>query len=81
MSLPVPTPVFRTRSGSASSSVKGFDNLDAYVKALGGTHPIKKVLIANNGIAAVKCIRFLRKWAYEVFSNEKEVCLLFKQRG
>ena len=40
---------------------------------LGGTTVIKKVLIANNGIAAVKAIRFLRKWSYEVFGNEHEV--------
>jgi len=29
-----------------------------------------QVLIANNGIAAVKCIRSVRRWSYEVFKNE-----------
>lgn len=34
---------------------------------------LKKVLIANNGIAAVKEIRSVRKWAYEVFGDEKAI--------
>lgn len=29
-----------------------------------------QILIANNGIAAVKCIRSIRRWAYEIFRNE-----------
>ena len=29
------------------------------------------VLIANNGIAAVKCIRSIRRWCYETFRNER----------
>ena len=29
-----------------------------------------QVLIANNGIAAVKCIRSVRRWSYEMFKNE-----------
>jgi len=32
-----------------------------------------KVLIANNGIAAVKEIRSVRKWAYETFGDERAV--------
>lgn len=32
-----------------------------------------KVLIANNGIAAVKEIRSVRKWAYETFGNERAI--------
>ena len=31
------------------------------------------MLIANNGIAAVKCMRSVRRWAYEVFKNEKMI--------
>jgi len=30
-------------------------------------------LVANNGIAAVKCIRSMRQWAYEMFGNDKAV--------
>ena len=32
-----------------------------------------QVLIANNGIAAVKEIRSIRKWAYETFGDERAV--------
>ena len=32
-----------------------------------------QVLIANNGIAAVKEIRSVRKWAYEVFGDERAI--------
>ena len=32
-----------------------------------------QVLIANNGIAAVKEIRSVRKWAYETFGDEKAI--------
>ena len=31
------------------------------------------MLIANNGIAAVKEIRSVRKWAYETFGDERAV--------
>lgn len=35
--------------------------------------PALQVLIANNGIAAVKEIRSVRKWAYETFGNERAI--------
>ena len=31
------------------------------------------MLIANNGIAAVKELRSVRRWAYEVFGDEKAI--------
>ena len=45
-----------------------------FVSKLGGTTVINKVLIANNGIAAVKFIRSIRIWAYEMFGNEVRPC-------
>ena len=36
-----------------------------------GKKAINKLLIANNGIAAVKAIRSIRKWAYETFENDR----------
>lgn len=48
-------------------------DLARYVAARGGKTRIGKVLVANNGIAAVKAIRSIRQWAYEVFGNEREV--------
>lgn len=32
-----------------------------------------QVLIANNGIAAVKMIRSVRKWSYETFGDERAI--------
>ena len=46
-----------------------------YIERVGGNHAIRRVLVANNGIAAVKVIRSIRKWAYETFGNEREVRL------
>ncbi|XP_052451769.1 acetyl-CoA carboxylase isoform X2 [Carassius gibelio] len=42
-----------------------------FVTRFGGNHIIDKVLIANNGIAAVKCMRSIRRWSYEMFRNER----------
>lgn len=36
-------------------------------------HLSVQVLIANNGIAAVKCMRSVRRWAYEMFRNERAI--------
>ncbi|GAA5834604.1 hypothetical protein JCM3766R1_003613 [Sporobolomyces carnicolor] len=44
-----------------------------FVRSRGGHTVITKVLIANNGIAAVKEIRSVRKWAYETFGSERAV--------
>ncbi|KAF2803362.1 uncharacterized protein BDZ99DRAFT_576252 [Mytilinidion resinicola] len=44
-----------------------------FVAAHGGHTVITNVLIANNGIAAVKEIRSVRKWAYETFGDERAI--------
>lgn len=44
-----------------------------FVKANLGHTVVSKVLIANNGIAAVKEIRSVRKWAYETFGDERAI--------
>ncbi|GFR07112.1 acetyl-CoA carboxylase [Trichonephila clavata] len=46
---------------------------EEFVRRFGGNHVINKVLIANNGIAAVKCMRSIRRWAYEMFRNERAI--------
>ncbi|KAJ7224331.1 acetyl-CoA carboxylase [Mycena pura] len=48
-------------------------SVQAFVKAHSGHTVITKVLIANNGIAAVKEIRSIRQWSYETFGSEREV--------
>ncbi|KAH8725486.1 acetyl-CoA carboxylase [Phaeosphaeriaceae sp. PMI808] len=52
---------------AAPSKVKEF------VAAHDGHTVITNVLIANNGIAAVKEIRSVRKWAYETFGDERAI--------
>jgi acetyl-CoA carboxylase/biotin carboxylase 1 len=60
-----------TKNVSSPSQV-----VDDYCYALGGTHPIRSILIANNGMAAVKFIRSIRAWAYESFGVERAVLLV-----
>ncbi|KAG2224710.1 hypothetical protein INT45_009025 [Circinella minor] len=44
-----------------------------FVKQHEGHTVISKVLIANNGMAAMKEIRSVRKWAYETFGDERAI--------
>ncbi|XP_074110362.1 acetyl-CoA carboxylase isoform X2 [Cotesia typhae] len=46
---------------------------EEFVRRFCGTKVINKVLIANNGIAAVKCMRSIRRWSYEMFKNERAI--------
>lgn len=62
--------VLPVRSPAAISAV------DEFCKALGGERPIHSILIANNGMAAVKFIRSVRTWAYETFGTEKAILLV-----
>lgn len=50
--------------------------VDEFCYALGGKRPIHSILIANNGMAAVKFIRSIRTWAYEAFGTEKAILLV-----
>ena len=44
-----------------------------FVHRYHGKRVIEKVLIANNGIGAVKFIRSVRRWSYEMFNNERAI--------
>jgi len=55
--MPAPT-------ASAAASSKKADAMANYVKERGGNTVIRKVLIANNGMAATKSILSMRQWAY-----------------
>ncbi|VYS48102.1 unnamed protein product [Arabidopsis thaliana] len=50
--------------------------VNEFCKALGGKRPIHSILVATNGMAAVKFIRSVRTWAYETFGSEKAVKLV-----
>ncbi len=45
----------------------------AFVAASRGRRTIQRILIANNGIAAVKELRSIRKWAYATFGDEHTI--------
>jgi hypothetical protein len=64
---------FTTRGVSRRGSTCTFSSIEEYVEELGGKRVIKKVLIANNGISAIKAIRSIRKWSYAMFSDEHRV--------
>eukprot|EP00698_Gefionella_okellyi_P010265 TRINITY_DN2654_c0_g1_i1.p1 TRINITY_DN2654_c0_g1~~TRINITY_DN2654_c0_g1_i1.p1 ORF type:complete len:2219 (-),score=529.05 TRINITY_DN2654_c0_g1_i1:1486-8142(-) len=42
-----------------------------YLDRHGGTTVIEKILIANNGLSAVKGITSIRRWAYDTFGQER----------
>jgi hypothetical protein len=50
-----------------------FSSVEEFVSFSGGDHAIKKILIANNGIGAIKAIRSIRRWSFETFGNERAV--------
>jgi len=49
------------------------DAVEEYVKARGGDRVIKKILIANNGMAATKSILSMRQWAYMELGDERAI--------
>mmetsp|Transcript_49139 Transcript_49139/g.139206 ORF Transcript_49139/g.139206 Transcript_49139/m.139206 type:complete len:251 (+) Transcript_49139:453-1205(+) len=58
---------------SPTTSAGSTDALEEYVQKHGGNRPIRKVLIANNGMAATKSILSMRKWAYFELGDENAV--------
>lgn len=68
----------RSHERCSSLDMKEFSSLsvgslEEFVAMFDGKRVISKVLIANNGIAAVKCMRSIRRWAYEVFRNDRAI--------
>lgn len=65
----------RSKAVSNPNLHRRFHDVASYVAELGGSkgRVIEKVLIANNGVGAVKAIRSIRRWAYEVFGDERAI--------
>ena len=55
---------------ATAASTSSYPVVEDYVKARGGNLPIKKILIANNGMAATKSILSMRQWAYLELGDE-----------
>lgn len=65
-----------TKSESEMSTDKKIINASVvtkFVQERGGDCPIHRILLANNGIAAVKEMRSVRKWAYETFGDDRAI--------
>ncbi len=62
---------------SIESNSEFFKSVEDFILFHGGNHAIKKILIANNGIGALKAIRSIRRWSYETFGNERMVKIIF----
>lgn len=50
--------------------------VDDLVDELGGDRSINSVLVANNGLAAVKFMRSVRSWANQTFGNSRAIGLV-----
>ena len=64
---------FQLRMAASDGGHRPLATCEEFSNKFGGKRVIKSILIANNGIAAVKCIRSIRRWAYETFSNDEAI--------
>jgi hypothetical protein len=66
------------RSGVAkhSKDAPSYEALNTMVRELGGDKPVHSVLVANNGLAAVKFMRSVRTWAFKRFGDERAIKLI-----
>ena len=60
----------RARSDTAKPS---FASIEDFVRESEGRRAIKRVFVANNGIAAVKLMRSVRTFSYETFGDDRAV--------
>ena len=59
--------------GCTLADARHEDVVASFVRASGGHSVITKVLVCNNGIAAVKEIRSVRAWAYDTFGDDRAI--------
>eukprot|EP00934_Nitzschia_sp_Nitz4_P007784 Nitzschia sp. Nitz4//scaffold73_size107353//70390//77204//NITZ4_004327-RA/size107353-processed-gene-0.30-mRNA-1//-1//CDS//3329557497//7774//frame0 len=66
-------PATGTRLFAAPTMGSGVKSVEQYVQERGGKKAIKKVLIANNGMAGTKSILSMRQWAYMELGDERAI--------
>ncbi|KAJ3105264.1 acetyl-coenzyme-A carboxylase [Phlyctochytrium planicorne] len=71
-------PTATATSGSNGGGAFGDDGGSAdlvreFVNRCRGSRVITRILIANNGMAAVKAIRSIRRWSYETFGDDRAI--------
>ena len=64
------------RRASVVASVEGGERVREFCARHGGSRPVTSVLIANNGLGAVKFIRSCRAWASKALGDERAVALV-----
>ena len=62
-----------TAIDAPTSAVDLEEKMWKYVKDRGGDKLIRKILIANNGMASTKTIMSIRQWAYNTFGDERAI--------
>ena len=67
------SPLFSTVEAEDVMKSAAIKTVEQYVEERGGDRPIKKVLIANNGMAATKAIISMRQWAYMELGDERAI--------
>jgi acetyl-CoA carboxylase / biotin carboxylase 1 len=65
--------LFMSTVEETPATIEVTKSIEQYVKERGGRRAIKKVLIANNGMAATKSILSMRQWAYMELGDERAV--------
>src|SRR5690348_14939541 len=50
--------------------------LDRYIKFRGGSRSLRKILVASNGLAAIKFIKSIRLWCQQTLGDRNAVKLL-----
>ena len=80
MRYPLKNGLSHCRAGRTAGVPRRISSLSqqvgAFVEAAGGKRAIYSILVANNGIAAVKFIRSIRRWAFSTFGSEKAISLV-----
>ncbi|KDD75680.1 L chain of carbamoyl-phosphate synthase, partial [Helicosporidium sp. ATCC 50920] len=62
--------------GVPKQTEEASQQLKQFIAKLGGDRPIHSVLVANNGLAAVKFIRSVRAWAYTTLGSERAINII-----
>ena len=71
-------PMQRSMSVGALEAMEDvkWDSLEEYVSKHEGMRVISRILIANNGIAAVKCMQSMRRWEYGELGIKNALCFV-----
>jgi len=69
----IPSKLSMATVADESSTTSYTKTIEEYVAERGGNLPIKKILIANNGMAATKAMLSMRQWAYMELGDERAI--------